>query len=577
MAAVTNSPDFQRVRDLPRRVNDPAEVAQWAAELTEIFRAPFGTQTLLDTQAEVLVEAVQNRGVVNWASVGGGKTIPSFLLPKVLEAERPVLVLPGSHIHDDDIKPGRPPRGKAAIEFDKLSKHWQFGRRPYLLSYETVGHPDHRDILEELNPDLVILDEAHHLANAKCARTRRFHRFFKSHPDCVVCALDGSPFKRHIADFAHIVRWCLHDRAPVPLSNHVLEEWDGALAEQLSAVAERTEPGALAEWSDGLTDLRSVRRGYQRRLRETPGMVVYSVPASAVPVRLIITEHRLTAPEAGPVDLAFQKLRTLAELPDGTQLVEGLEIYRHARSLGLGFWLRWRDPAPEIWLARRKAWGSFVRAELVRSSTLDSPEDVARANPDCPELLQWREIRKSYEPVTVAEWIDLGAVRYCNDWLSAGGVAITEHTVFGQMLAKLAGVPFFGPGGLDEAGRSIEHYTGQALVASCGANREGRNLQRYNRMLVASPLPNGPGWEQLLGRLHRRFQERDVEITLLVSSLEGYSAAWQADLDSRAAEDLIGNAQKLVGAELTLTADGSLPYTAQWVKDWSAEHIQHHQ
>jgi hypothetical protein len=77
--------------------------------------------------------------------------------------------------------------------------------------------------------------------------------------------------------------------------------------------------------------------------------------------------------------------------------------------------------------------------------------------------------------------------------------------------------------------------------------------------------------------LHRRGQTKEVAITLLVSSLEGYSAAWQADLDSRAAEDLIGNAQKLVGAELTLTADGSLPYTAQWVKDWTAEHTQQSQ
>jgi hypothetical protein len=106
-------------------------------------------------------------------------------------------------------------------------------------------------------------------------------------------------------------------------------------------------------------------------------------------------------------------------------------------------------------------------------------------------------------------------LKLCVDWLKGGGIAFTQHNQFGEALAQLAGVPYFGAGGVDSTGRSIEEFQGTACVASVFANGEGRNLHLrkhplnsniqlgFSRMLVVTMLRNWLEWEQTIGRIHR--------------------------------------------------------------------------
>jgi hypothetical protein len=114
------------------------------------------------------------------------------------------------------------------------------------------------------------------------------------------------------------------------------------------------------------------------------------------------------------------------------------------------------------------------------------------------------------------------------------------------------GIPYYGRKGLDAAGHSIEdHPADKPLIASIAANAEGRNLQRFNRNLIVSAPPTGALWEQLIGRTHRPGQESDeVRADVFVGCSEAAAGFWRAVTDAQAIQDLLGQDQKLVYADV---------------------------
>jgi hypothetical protein len=106
---------------------------------------------------------------------------------------------------------------------------------------QTVGG---KFLLDEIDPDLVIVNEYQLFKNPHAARTRRVQHFWRGHSGCVFVCLTGTPMKRSILDFAHVARWCLGPRTFLPLVHDRLTEWADALDERLG-MYERTEPGCL--------------------------------------------------------------------------------------------------------------------------------------------------------------------------------------------------------------------------------------------------------------------------------------------------------------------------------------------
>lgn len=549
--AVLASAEFVRINALPRRVwdFDGPEAAELAARMTELLRAPGGTMTLKPVQAAALFEAWRMRGLLGCLGVGAGKTLMFFLLTTVLEAERPVLLLPAK-LADE----------KTKKEFLHYAQHWRI-KMPRLLSYELLARVQSKTLLEDLRPDLLLCDEAHKLKNTHAAVTRRVKHWRTACPTVPMCVGSGSMTKRSLRDYAHLAKWTLGAGSPLPIRDDTLEEWCFAL-DGGTNWANRLEPGALLAWADGGTDTEAARRGFQKRLAETPGVIVYHVPQDNIGADIEITGEVLHAPPEmtdawdhlrGNDARGFRKW----ELPDGTELVEGCEVYRHARELALGFYYKWRRPGPEPWMNARKAYGQFTREKL-KTGRWDSPDEVAKAHPGASEVTDWQGIRSSFEPETTIVWLSMHALHVCAEWLRGGGVCFVEHVLFGQALSVLAKVPFFGRGGLDANGASIEHYQGKACIASLGSNTEGRNLQRYSRMLVTSPVPNGLQLEQLLGREHREGQDADVvEVTVLVGCYEGCAAFWQSVEDART--DTIHQNHKVLMARIDVIELTALP------------------
>lgn len=543
---VQDTAELRRILSIPRRAqeHDP----ELAVELTRYLRRPGGTQTLRPIQATALRDMWQSRGLFGPIGVGEGKTLITLLAPVVLDAKAPILLLPAKLID------------KTRRELVELNKHWKIANHTRMYSYETLGRADHVHLLRTYPVcDLLVCDEAHKIRNPKAAVTRRVRRFLDEHKVPFV-ALSGTATKRSIRDYEHLLAWALGASSPLPHHYGEVEDWADALDEH---DRERPDPGALVLLSDGDASLSAVRRGYQSRLVETPGVVV-SI-RNRIGASLLIRGVRY--PQGPAIADAFAALRNDWELPDGTPLVDGMSMWRHARELALGFWSKWDPPGPPHWMIPRAAWGKRLREILGRSRSLDSELHVIRSIDagDTRDSLRgakatldaWRAVKDSFEPNPVPVWIDDGPVDFAASWARTHeGIVWCDHVPFAERLRDLTGLPYYGRQGVDACtGRALDQHGKGSCIASRQSGAEGFNLQRWSEALVTAVVANGMQSEQLLGRLHRPGQESDVMFDLMIGCREHLTSFWKARSDATYAFETFGDEQKLLYADLDVPSD----------------------
>lgn len=573
MSEIQSCAEYRRVDSLPRRVWTTEQEIAAVAHYTNILRTPTGTQTLRTIQAVALAEAQYCRGLFGAIYVGEGKTLLSALLPIVLNLSRPVLLLPSALVE------------KTREEFDEYAKHWILPRNLEIISFELLSRAGRANMLHNLRPDGLIVDEVHKLKNPKSASTRRVARLFEEFPDTVFAGFSGTPITDALKDMWHLSKWALKDRSPLPINKGVVEAWDSAISETQFSMS----PGILMRWPIGeehrtiATSQRSFARfAIQKRMSDTVGFVK-SKEGDGPKCSLMI--DYVTHKPSAATQQHFKRLREMWETPDGWAFTEGIELWRHARELALGFHYMWDPRPPQDWIKSRRAWARVVRKVIEASdrqdvAKLDSEKMVrdavmqgAFANmmvsiPDTdvdgidtsfhvtpPQALQlWSAWQPSYQISQVAQWHDDSALHACAAWMQkTKGIVWTEHRVFGEALSTLTGVPFFAERGLDKRGNFITTHAkpGHPMIVSRPPNATGRNLQGWSENLITSLSSNPTINEQLLGRTHRKGQQSDtVNVHVLISCREHYDAMLKAKARARYVQQTMGQTQKLLLADL---------------------------
>jgi hypothetical protein len=204
--AVKLTNELRRVLALPRR--EPGDYTELAEELTELLKTPNGTMKLRPVQALALHDIGINRGGFLPIGVGEGKTLISLLAPYVLEAKKPMLLLPAGLVEN----------AERARRVD-LAPHWLIPTNLRIFSIEMLGRESSKDELEGYGPDAILVDEAHRLKNlggAACAR--RVARYMAKHPTTAFVPMSGTIIRDSIHDFAHLLFWALKTGAPCPSS-----------------------------------------------------------------------------------------------------------------------------------------------------------------------------------------------------------------------------------------------------------------------------------------------------------------------------------------------------------------------
>jgi hypothetical protein len=577
---VKNSAEMQRIIALPRRpVPGPesADTLRLAEFLTNrLARHPNPYPgPLRPIQAALLQEAWQYGGALGPIRPGYGKTLAAYLLPAVVGAQRPLYVAPAAL--EEDVK----------REFKRFAEHWR-GPHPQhypFLSYQTLsakgagvkrdsaGNLIRAELLERIKPDLIVFDECHFVKNLSASVTKRVKRYLQANPSVRVVAMSGTMMRKSLKDFAHIARWALPRTCPLPTTYSDLETWADALDEK-DALGPRADVGALlllcngselAEISklcgawDEAESVRHILRGaLRRRLAETPGVVATQDGPLGIPLEI----HEIGPVREDPkVDELFTNVRALWELPNGRPIVDGLEMARHGKSMGLGYWGHWDPPPPDEWLDARREWASFAR-DVVRYNKrgYDSEgmvKDAVRDGhvKDYGALAAWEKIEPTYDPEAhaVAEWFSDEAIETARSWVAKHpGIIWVDSIDLGVRLSKELGLPYYGEMGLDARGKFIlDHPKHTPMIASKFANSTGRNLQHG----WSEGLWFCPPEEQALARSHRDGQEAEtVRNWVYIGCWEHCSSYWRLTRLAHAAQQTGGQAMRLVYAQVTVPA-----------------------
>lgn len=508
--------------------------------------------SLRPVQIQALHELRTVGGLLGPIGVGHGKTLIDLLAAMVVPGVKQAALL-------------LPPNLKTQLleaDWHYYGQHWKLpnlagGRwhhpdRPLLhvIAYSELSGAKNTDLLSRLKPDLIILDEAHHVANPESARGKRYLRFLHAHKP-KQAAQSGTLVKRELRDYAHISAASLGDGAPTPHSYPVIENWSKAL-----------DPNAWVGVQSDIHRLRQpgedVMTAWRRRLISTPG-VVSSGDLDSCQASLLISERPLELPPS--VQAPYKNLIDPSgwQRPDGEELYEALQVATCARQLACGFFYRWRWPRGEPlevrqrWLDVRKEWHRELREKLKHSKEhMDSPlllwnaaerwfdgyvvierdsegreksrKEIAPKTKSGPKpvwesewFLEWRKVKDTAQPETEAVWIDDFMLKDAQAWLEAhAGLCWYEFSAFGDELVRRNRGAFVHAGPGEEGNQKVLKLGGkERCVISIRAHGTGKNLQMFSRNLVAQPPGSGDAWEQMLGRTHRSGQEAD-EVTVEV-------------------------------------------------------------
>ena len=548
MRQVLRTAEFRRVEALPRR--EHRWLLKCSQDLTAELKTEHGKMELRPVQAEALIEAREQQGLLGALGVGFGKTLVSLLAPSVINAQRPLLLLPAQlkEITLGSIIP-------------ELSRHWKIRKDIQVESYHAISND--RDLLNRLAPDLIICDECHKMSRTNSARTRRLLRYLNENPETKFVGLSGTITRKSIKDYWHILLAALKENAPLPMKWHEMNDWAMALDFGVHE-AERYGIGALKyllsdenrETAQQPSSTREqkldlAREGYRQRLVETPGVVATS--DKEIGSSLIIQKHSMPLP--GTVADALLGLRNRWVTPAGEELTDAVDCWRKAREVAMGFYYQWEwEGAPDIeWLQARADWRVFVRRITSRSHKYDTEMLVANACREgkllSPEFVAWQGIKERANPTTVARWLTdevlTNAIELATD---TDTIVWYEQRAVGQRLNELTRWPLFDGDSVSLISH-LEH--GGPCLASIKAHGVGVNLQHYNNSLVLTPPSSGATWEQLLGRMHRQGQQAGaVTYTVYQHTPELIEAMDKALQNAEYIEKSIGQKQKLKYATL---------------------------
>lgn len=536
--AVKHTPEFDRISALPRRRLVKADMNAKAAELTALLAERRSKAELRPAQAIALWEMLVNRGAWLVLPVGVGKTLVCYLAAVLLGAKRPLMIVPAS-LED-----------KTWADILSYRGRWRMTRHPFVIkSREELVRPSNRDFLDRYKPDLVVIDEADDFANAGAGAPRMLDRYrVKTTPaDCVFLPLTGTPGRKSILDYWHLVWWALPTSAPLPRTRAEAAVWASALDHKPRNPI-RPSPGPLG------SSIQAARRWYLKRLLETPGIVILDGDSCTAPLHI---ETRL-ARESKRLNAAFETFLVEQQTPGGVQVSDPLSRWKLDALLGCGVYTVFDPPPPEPWRIARRRVARFVRRKIEASTStakpLDTEGQVLRRFRDHEIVQDWLAV-KHIKVKTRTVWISKSTIRSAIDWLNESdepGIIWCGSVAFAERLAHEARLSYYGRKGRCGATGVGLHAAphGKSLVASWNANKKGFNLQPWTRQLLVMPPQSAKWLEQIFGRSHRSGQENAVRIAVLMTSGGTIDSFRAAIGEAEFGRDTTGITQKILRASV---------------------------
>lgn len=440
----------------------------------------------------------------------------------------------------------------------------------YVITYSRLSQPDGEVLLTACDPDLVICDEAHNLANEDAARTQRFLRFLRSRRRAFV-PLSGTMTRKALSDYAHLARFSLLNHAFLPHDWNELKFWMAAIKADdadespfdptnmslsdaeldtfrpLVNFAAKLDPSILKG-----TVKDAIRKSFNIRRRTMPGVIDSSeqdigtsltfaleksnpwLPGTVVGEKIAVLDSEWIAPNGDEIDFALTKFKWHSEL-----------------NLGWYNDLVWPDhpdtPKAKELHALGQEYHKALRKFLSHSRAgLDTPMLVGRhfhqhgggISPELYDLWKpYHDMKKVGEkekwPDRIAVPIRLSdeklrhAITIVREWdlKRNPGIVWFHHNEVGRWITELLRAEGFrvihAPAGADKMILDPENQKpGSIVVASILAHGTGKNLQAFRHNLFLEGFLSAVVGEQAIGRSHRTGQTADELVMQLLHGTE---------------------------------------------------------
>jgi len=482
-------------------IRDPFKVARRGDSdevLRSILERPEGTMRLWPKQLEALTEIHRTRGLNGLLDVGEGKTLVGWLAVRVLGA--PALICVPASLKSEFWK-----------EVAKYKEHFNGPPDEHitLLSYSKLSSHKSANILEELAPRIIICDETHTL-NGDSTRARRFTSYMRAYPTTIFIWMSATAMGDTVG-LARLSQFAHGEQSPLPdLNSHLLTSWARVLDKD-------GEPSVTDLRLFGVNTKRQACARFYKHFSEARGVVCTQTEPNLIPLRL----EYLDLPVPARIHETIMAIREAGETPwEEEVIVDEEQLWSIEKNLSAGFFYKWDWEAvggyDEEWMLARKTWNRILRSELdgehrpgydsrflITNSTirdLNRDPTLAQSSEVHWAWVQWASIKDRVSPPSVVVWVDDFLLKDVEargrgiHWFNSSRAF--EHTL-----------PFRTFVGGSE---SPESYAPARVGASISTHGTGKNLQGWHEATVIEPPSKANIWHQMLGRLHRNGQTREV-------------------------------------------------------------------
>ena len=511
--------------------------------------------------------------------VGWGKTLITLMVANRAfnrkEADRILLLVPSQVYHQlthTDI-PWARKRVDLRVPFllmggkskqERMAMASSGKRGCYVMPYSLLSAKDAHDVLQGIEPELVILDEAHWVKNADAARTKRVMGYISQRQPKLV-ALSGTITSKSIRDYHHLISNALREYSPLPMDPALATNWSFVLdadAEPSEAQVGHIVP--LINWarkhypSERLPiGIPGFRQAYKMRLRSSPGVV--STGDLEIGVSLIIENipvpNHTTNPGWKTLSELIKQVEELWITPSGDEIDYGFHKWRYLFELSSGFYYKQRWPTPAELVSKGKLSAREAEAYLVAAQEHHEALQTyhrelrrwlqyqSKPKLDTPFLVGadmhtngaknvgnslyevWHEAKelefddmpqRISEPVRICDYKIEHALQWAREH-PKGGLIWFHHDDLGRWVAdrlKEEGInAIWCPADSVRKGSNavVENPANadKILIASIGGHCTGKNLQHFQDQLFLQFPRESARAEQAIGRTHRNGQRAD--------------------------------------------------------------------
>ena len=608
--------EMERILALPvvePMTTDELEAFSREHVLAEAFDNKF---RLWRTQAEGFDAFIKTGGLLGPIAVGWGKTLLGLMIANYAFTKQGVrkivLLLPPEVLtqfeHDLKWARTRVPFATPVYILGSKTLHRRRllaasnKRGLYVMPYSLLSTKDTEANLKDIQPGLIVADEAHKVCRAVAVRTKRLRRYMTAHPDCQVVAMSGTITSKSLRDYWHLAKAACGKYNPLPNIMEMTNEWSEKLDAKASSNGSPGPLRMLSRWAEKQCPKEEFpfttggfRKAFRLRLVTSPA-VVSSGEAEITTSLLFKNRKLLLLPEhenSSYLQSLIKKVVEKWETPNGDEIEYAMHSWKWLFELSAGFYNELFWPSEAV-LARRKSWkpdktksvlqrsrdyfaaGQIYAKELrdflkIGRVGLDTPMAVgsfmSQKGPDCmPRVPRsvyeaWRDMKaldfhdridRDARAVRICPYKIDEAAQWAKELNGEGGIIWYYHQEIGEWLHEsLTKVHRFKnvlhcPAGANKQILDPANVK-KIILASISAHHTGKNLQHFhNQLVVQWPRPANTA-EQMLGRTHRNGQEADELVVNLLHSLDWDYLNFAACInDALYIHQTTGNRQKLV-------------------------------